>query len=168
MEIRAASLEDAPAACEVMRRSITELCRADHQNNEAILERLLSNKTPETFQSWLRQPDNSLLLAVEGGNILGVGSVTDAGQITLNYVSPDVRFSGVSAALLVALEARAIERGNERCTLTSTETARRFYLARGYREDGPATGNFGTASGYPMSKRLVETPHLPDLASSSD
>jgi GNAT superfamily N-acetyltransferase len=86
--------------------------------------------------SWLRQPDNSLLAAVEGGKILAVGSVTDAGQITLNCVSPDARFRGVSRVLLEALEARAVERGNTRCTLTSTETARRFYRANGCVEDG--------------------------------
>jgi GNAT superfamily N-acetyltransferase len=155
MEIRAASPEDAPAACQVMRRSIAELCVADHRNDEAILTRWLSNKTPEVFVSWIAQPDNSLLVAAEGGNILAVGSVTDAGQITLNYVSPDARFRGVSRALLCALEARALERGNTRCTLTSTETARRFYRANGYVEDGLPVGKFGTNSSYPMSKLLT-------------
>jgi GNAT superfamily N-acetyltransferase len=154
MEIRAATLEDAPAACHVMRRSIAELCVADHRHDEAILARWLGNKTPEIFASWIRQPDNSLLVAAEGNNILAVGSVTDVGQITLNYVSPDARFRGVSRALLRALEARAAETGNSRCTLTSTETARRFYLANGYAEDGLPVGNFGTNSGYPMSKYL--------------
>ena len=154
MEVRNAVPEDAPAACEVMRRSIVELCFADHRNEPAILERWLSTKTPEIFKSWIR-PDNSLLVAVEDSSILAVGSITDAGEITLNYVLPGARFRGVSTTLLAALETRAIERGNERCTLTSTETARRFYLARGYSEDGPAAGNFGTASGYPMSRRLV-------------
>jgi hypothetical protein len=102
MQIRAATLEDAPAACHVMRRSIAELCVADHRNDEAILTRWLGNKTPEIFASWIGQPDNSLLVAAEGNNILAVGSVTDAGQITLNYVSPDARFRGVSRALLGA------------------------------------------------------------------
>jgi GNAT superfamily N-acetyltransferase len=154
IEVRDAVPEDAPAACEVMRRSIAELCVADHRNEPAILGRWLSNKTPENFKSWIR-PDNSLLVAIEDGSILAVGSITDAGEIALNYVSPDARFRGVSTTLLAALETRAIEQGHERCTLTSTETARRFYLARGYSEDGPAAGNFGTASGYPMSRRLV-------------
>jgi GNAT superfamily N-acetyltransferase len=155
LEIRAAIPEDAPAACQVMRRSIAELCVADHRNDEAILKRWLSNKTPEVFASWIRQRDNSLLVAVEGDNIVAVGSVTNAGQITLNYVSPDARFRGVSRALLGALEARAIERGNARCTLTSTETARRFYRANGYVEDGPPVGHFGMSSGYPMAKPLA-------------
>jgi hypothetical protein len=52
-----------------------------------------------------------------------------------------------------ALEARAIARGNVRCTLNSTETARKFYLANGYVIDGPPDQKYG-AGGYPMSKLL--------------
>ncbi len=161
MNVRDATPEDGSAGCEVMRRSIAELCVADHRNDPAILGRWLSNKTPEIFRSWI-SPDNSLLvavetdaiLAVETDAILAVGCVTGDGEITLNYVSPEARFCGVSTALLASLEKRAIERGNEVCRLESTETARRFYLARGYSEEGPASGKFGATSGYPMSKRV--------------
>lgn len=131
MEIRDAAAGDAPAACEVLRRSISELCVADHGNDAAILARWLSNKTPEIIESWIARAGHSLLVAVDEGAILGVGSVTDEGRITLNYVSPDARFPGVSRAMLRALEIRAIKRGNAMCSLTSTETARRFYRARG-------------------------------------
>jgi GNAT superfamily N-acetyltransferase len=158
MEIRDAVPEDASAACEVMRRSISELCSADHLNDPAILGRWLANKTPEIVASWIVRPGNSVLVAVESGTILAVGSVTDAGEITLNYVSPDTRFRGVSRALLVALETRARERGNQRCTLLSTETAHRFYRSVGYVEEGPPQGKFGTTSSYPMSKQLTRPP----------
>jgi GNAT superfamily N-acetyltransferase len=84
--------------------------------------------------------------------------VTDAGEITLNYVSPDARFRGESRALLMALETRARERGNQRCTLLSTETAHRFYRSAGYIDDGSPQGKFGTTSSYPMSKELVDPP----------
>jgi len=104
--------------------------------------------------AWITRPDNSVLVAVEDDGILAVGAVTDAGEITLNYVSPDARFRGVSRALLAALENRAVERGNVRCKLTSTETARRFYHASGYVEDGPPASKFGIC-GYPMSKLLA-------------
>src|SRR5712675_303707 len=123
MRVRNATSEDGPAACEVMRRSIAELCVADHRNDPAILGRWLSNKTPEIFCSWVRR-DNSLMVAVEHERILAVGWVTNIGEITLNYVSPDARFRGVSTHLLEALERRAIELGNNRFQLESTETAR--------------------------------------------
>ena len=77
MEIRDAVAGDAAAACEVLRRSISELCVADHGNDATILAKWLSNKTPEIVGSWIAQPGNSMLVAVEGGTILGVGSVTD-------------------------------------------------------------------------------------------
>jgi hypothetical protein len=94
MIIRDATEEDALAACAVMRRSIAELCVADHRNDPAILERWLSNKTPEIFRSWIG-PCNSLLVAVEGSAILAVGRITDAGEITLNCVFSGARFRGV-------------------------------------------------------------------------
>jgi GNAT superfamily N-acetyltransferase len=137
MKIRDAIAEDAPAACQVLRRSISELCVADHENDPTILAKWLLNKTPDIVASWMALPDFSLLVAV-----------------TLNYVSPDARFRGVSRALLAALEARAIERENARCTLNNTETAREFYLANGYVIDGPPDHKHGTG-GYPMSKLLA-------------
>ena len=45
-------------------------------------------------------------------------------------------FAESAGPLLSALEAMAMERGNTRYTLTSTETARQFYQARGYVEVG--------------------------------
>jgi GNAT superfamily N-acetyltransferase len=154
MRIRDAVPEDASAACEVMRRSITELCAPDHGNDPVILGRWLSNKTPEIFRSWIR-PGNSVLVAADNDRVLAVGCITDDGEITLNYVSPDARFCGVSTTLLAELERRAIERGNTLCRLESTETARRFYRDRGYSEEGPAGRKFGTSSGYPMLKPLA-------------
>ena len=155
MDIRDASPNDAPAACEVLRRSISELCIADHRNDPTLLQRWLSNKTPETVASWIERPDNSLLIAIERSAVLAVGSVTDAGEITLNYVSPEARFRGISRALLGALEARAIQRGNVSCSLFSTETAHRFYQTGGYVDAGSPAGKFGMASGYPMFKNLT-------------
>jgi GNAT superfamily N-acetyltransferase len=158
VQIRDAVPEDASAACEVLRRSISELCGADHRNDPEILTRWLANKTPEIVGSWIIEPCNSVLVAVEDGCIFAVGSVTDAGEITLNYVSPDARFRGVSRAMLIALEARALERGIDRCTLLSTETAHRFYQSAGYIQDGAPQRKFGTTSSYPMSKRLTGQP----------
>lgn len=153
--IRDALPSDAVAACQVMRRSIAELCIADHQNDPAILSKWLGNKTPEIFMVWVTQPGHSVLVAAEDESIIAVGSITDAGNLTLNYVSPDARFRGISKALLAALEERAAQRGCTFCTLNSTETARRFCLANGYLETGQPAGEFGTSSGYPMSKRLT-------------
>src|SRR5258708_17093537 len=107
MRIRRARREDAAAAWAVTRRSIAELCIADHRNDPAILERWLANKTLENFSAWIANPDNHLFVASDRGRILAVGCVTSSGEITLNYVSPKNRFKGVSRALLQPLEATA-------------------------------------------------------------
>ena len=155
MEIRDATPADAAAACAVLRASISELCVADHRNDPAILAAWLANKTPEIVAGWAMQPDSSLLIAVEGDAVLAVGGVKNSGEITLNYVAPAARFRGVSSAMLAALEARAAERGCTRCSLLSTETAHRFYLSRGYRDDGAPQGKFGTNASYPMSRLIA-------------
>jgi GNAT superfamily N-acetyltransferase len=155
MEIRQAEPRDALGACDVLRRSIVELCVADHRNDPVILQRWLANKTPEIVASWMLQPGVIFLVAIENDVILGVGAMTDTGEITLNYVSPDARFRGVSRGLIRALEDRAIGQGNAHCHLTSSETAHAFYLGLGYREDGPVARKFGTSGGYPMSKALM-------------
>jgi hypothetical protein len=72
MEIRDATPDDALAGCTVFKRSIAELCEADHWNDPAILARWLGNKTPENFTGWVEQADNSVLVAVENGVIRAV------------------------------------------------------------------------------------------------
>ena len=155
MLIRRARVEDAAHACGVMRRSIAELCNADHHDDPAIVGRWLANKTTENVKAWIEDAGNQVLVAVEGDDVLAVGAVRNDGEITLNYVSPDARFKGVSRAMLAALEQVAREFGNGGCQLTSTETALRFYLAAGYRQTGPSQGKFGTASAYPMTRRFA-------------
>jgi GNAT superfamily N-acetyltransferase len=95
-----------------------------------------------------------VLVAIKIDAIVAVGMITDAGEVLLNYVSPDARFRGASRALLKALEERARQRGATFCRLESTETARRFYRSDSYAETGAASGKFGARSGYRMTKSL--------------
>ena len=136
MQIRAARIEDAPQACVVVRRSITELCLADYQDDPATLQKWLANKTPANLSLWIAKPDNHMFVATDGDAILGVACVTSCGEVTLNYVSPDVRFRGVSKALLQRLEAKAAELGNERCVLTVRERLACFIFRQGMRSKG--------------------------------
>ncbi|MGH6665431.1 MAG: GNAT family N-acetyltransferase [Pseudolabrys sp.] len=159
LHIREACAADARAACEVLRRSITELCVADHGNDAKFLAAWLANKTPENVAAWISHPGNAVYVAVDGGAIAGVASMTHAGMVTLNYVSPDTRFRGVSKALLAALERKAAELGLSECRLESTKTARRFYEQAGYHEqhDGAAGGGgpAEAAGCLPMVKKIA-------------
>lgn len=157
MEIRPARPADAVEVCNVLRRSITELCHADHHNDPAILERWLANKTPANIATWIDDPKGHMFVAVENEVILGVAGITAVGEITLNYVSPDVRFRGVSKALLARLEAKAVELGRTQCSLTSTVTARRLYKSARYLGQGPPTTGFFTAESLRMTKTLPQS-----------
>jgi hypothetical protein len=98
MLIRRARNEDAVQACEVMRRSIAELCRSDHHDDPEILRRWLGNKTPAVVGSWIADLDKVVLVAVEDDLVLAVGAVKSHGEITSTTSRP-MRGSGASAAL---------------------------------------------------------------------
>jgi GNAT superfamily N-acetyltransferase len=161
MEIRAAVPSDADAICQVLIRSISELCVADHQNDPAILTAWLKNETTASVLAWIANPGTALLVATEDGRILSVGGVANNGTITLNYVSPDARFRGITKAMLTALEAPAAALGNSVCTLESTKTALQLYISASYVESCPPTSGFPRGRGIPMTKALnpaVDTP----------
>jgi GNAT superfamily N-acetyltransferase len=153
MRIREASIDDAEEACLVLKRSIAELCLLDHHGDRTILDSWLANKTPHNIRRWIRE--SNVFVATGDAQIVGVGAIDNSGEITLNYVSPDARFRGVSKALIARLEARALELGLSTVTLESTATARRFYISAGYRQAGPPGPSFfGESLCYPMEKQL--------------
>ncbi len=153
MIIREARVQEAEAICTLLRRSITELCTLDHGGDPAILTRWMGNKTPELLREWIADPTGSFFVAEEGTALLAIGSVQNDGGISLNYVAPEARFRGISRAMVTALEARAKKCGATICTLSSTQTARRFYLSCGYTEQPAVPGFFGPLL-YPMQKDL--------------
>lgn len=153
MQIREARIDDAVEVCRLLRRSIVELCRADHHDDPGILKQWLSNKTPDHVRSWLANRETFIFVATDDAAIIGVGAVTVSGRIRLNYVSPDARFRGVSKAILNRLESKALELGNLACAVTSTATARRFYRSAGYEQQGAPTVEM-RVTGYPMVKQL--------------
>jgi N-acetylglutamate synthase-like GNAT family acetyltransferase len=132
ISIRPAQEDDVAAACALVRRSIAELCTADHHNMQAVVEGLLINKTQDNMKAWITAPGSFVYVAEAGSMLAGVGGLTGDGEISLLYVAPDFRFQGVSKALLATLEDKARSLGLPNCALVSTDTAQRFFAARGY------------------------------------
>jgi GNAT superfamily N-acetyltransferase len=153
MEIRHATLDDAETTCDVLRRSISELCHADHLGDPGKIEPWLANKNPGNVRLWIATPSNCVLVALIDGKIAGVAASTGANHVTLNYVAPEFRYRGVSKALLARLELHAKEAGAEVCTLKSTKTALAFYRSAGYVE-WPADDRAESSSCYDMAKKL--------------
>jgi len=152
--VRDATNEDAEVAVNVLVRSITELCRADHENDPETLALWLANKTPARFAAWLADPDLALFVAELSGQVRGVGKVAHGGKVQLCYVEPGYQRRGIGAALLQALEQRARDWGASTATLDSSLAARAFYITHGYVSAGPAVPAAGTVRAFPFKKQL--------------
>ena len=149
---RPATVGDAEEACAVIRRSIIELCGADHDGDPAILDRWLANKTPDQMRRWIGANPGGVLAGVGGAGIGGVGMVMPDGKIALNYVAPWARFGGVSKGLIGAMERCAAGWGLASCYLTSTITAYGFYCACGYQDAGELLPSYGGKVAFPMRR----------------
>lgn len=149
---RSAHLAEAAEACTAIRRSIEDLCGADHDGNPAILGPWLANKTPERVRGWIKANPSGVIVGVGAGGIAGVGCVMPDGTIALNYVAPWTRRQGVGKGLLQTMEQLAAEAGHTLCTLTSTVTAHEFYRSSGYVDAGEPIASFGGKPAYPMHR----------------
>jgi GNAT superfamily N-acetyltransferase len=152
--VRPARPADADAAVAVVRRSITESCRADHQGDPTTLQQWLANKTARQFGGWLDDEDNYCVVAALDGPVCGVGLVHRNGEVMLCYVSPEAQHRGVGRAVYAALEAKARAWGLASLHLSSTLGARRFYENLGYRQAGEPRPGFGLTQCHPYEKSL--------------
>lgn len=138
IQIRLATEADALDAISTLRRSIAELCVADHQNDPAEIDGWLGSKTEEAWRKWIARDDAVVLVAERDRKVVGVGMATLNGDIMLNYVHPEARFRGVSKAVLAGMEKVLRSHDVQRCRLESTITAKSFYESCGFR---PESGN---------------------------
>lgn len=143
IEIRIAAPEDAFAACDVLRRSITECCVQDHRNQAGTLQAWLGNKTPDNVCNWFTTPSNFSLVAERDGAIVGVALLTQAGKLSLCYVLPEVLHQGIGKAMLQGIEAQARLWGISVLRLHSTASARDFYARNGYHLAGKEKSCYG-------------------------
>ena len=136
--LRPAKATDARKVSRVIRRCIVELCDQDHGGDRHRIAEWLANKSPQQVGRWIADRDQIWCVAGRE-EIEGAGAVRRDGNLLLLYVDPAARFTGVSRALLDQLELDAFQAGANAIRLTSTKTARTFYLASGYRETEPGS-----------------------------
>lgn len=151
--LRQADPADAEAVMDVVRRSITELCTADHRNDPHTLDTWLANKTPQRFRAWISNPDNFCVVAWMDDRVAGVGLLHRKGEIRLFFVAPGAQRQGIGKELHAVLEEKANQWGVKNMHLESTVAACSFYEALGYRSVGAATVRFGVFTCYPYDKQ---------------
>ena len=151
--LRTAMPGDAKAISAMLIASITDLCVRDHGGSPDKIAAWTANKSPDHIAGWIAARQTVLLVAHRGNAVAGAAAFFPDGRIVLNYVAPSHRFQGVSSALLAEMEQRLHAAGIALGRLVSTQTAERFYRARGWQPDGPPEISFGSAS-QPMIKAL--------------
>lgn len=160
--IRRARPEDAAGIYHAHKRSICELCARDY--------------TAQQIDAWGRRPydeaymvrtirEHGVWVVEHNGEIGGFGQVrielrSDAvsGFVEGLYLVPEMTGRGYGRRLLEVMERHAARSGAHEMQLNSTLTARHFYLAMGYEEQGDLFSfnirGVGVPS-IPMGKRLV-------------
>lgn len=142
-DIRRAVPGDATAACNLLRRSIEEGCRADHQDHPAVLGAWLGNKTPANVVAWFSTPSNYAVVAESEGELVGMSLLNQAGKVALCYVLPDALRCGVGRALLAALEDQARAWNIAKLHLHSPASASSFFERHGFINAGKDKSCFG-------------------------
>src|SRR3954462_6570360 len=154
ISIRPAEQRDADVAIDVVRRSISQLCVADHQNDEKTLATWLGNKTPQNFLSWRSNVDTLCVVAESTNRLLGVGVLHRRGDILLFYLAPGEQRQGIGKMIHAALEEKADQWGLTSLHLDSTALACPFYEALGYVPTGQAIVRYGRLQSFPYLKQL--------------
>jgi GNAT superfamily N-acetyltransferase len=143
IDIRQAVPSDAPAACELLRRSIAEGCAPDHLGKPDVLDAWLGNKTPQNVAIWFSTPSNYSLVAERDGELLGLALLTQAGKLALCYVLPEALRVGVGRALLDAVEQQARAWNISKLHLHSPASSSAFFERHGYANAGKEKVCFG-------------------------
>ncbi|WP_051927422.1 GNAT family N-acetyltransferase [Ruegeria halocynthiae] len=132
--LRRATVFDVFDLSRVLIRSITVLCRADHQDDPLAIAQWIANKDPATIRGWITG-GAQIWLAECAGQVAAVGGLHDA-EITLLYIDPDHAGHGIGAALLHRMELDLIAAGHSEARLEATRTAQAFYQRHGWQPTG--------------------------------
>ncbi|MFD1694094.1 GNAT family N-acetyltransferase [Roseibium aestuarii] len=135
------------------RRSVEELCAADHAGAGPGLDAWLNALATDRIERWITRPGVFLMAVDETTQVLGAVAATTMGEIALLHVLPEARFQGVSKALLRQLGRALDDLGASHLLVRSPETARRFFEARGFEPAGPAEEREGLRL-HPLRKAL--------------
>ncbi len=118
----------------VLNRSITQLCKADHQDDPQAIAQWTANKDPATIRDWITS-GSQIWLAEHAGKVAAVGGVRGE-EITLLYIDPDHTGLGIGAVMLKRLEQELLDSGCSKGYLQATRTAQGFYLRYGWKATG--------------------------------
>ena len=156
ISIAEAKSEHSEKVCNVLTRSINELCAPDYNYDENILNDWLANKTPDNVKIWIESKTNYSLVAItKEKEIVGFILMSESGEILLNYVLPEYKNQGIGKQLLNTLEKYAKTLGLRSIKTVSTITAKSFYERNGFVKNGDALYVGEILGDFPLIKELA-------------
>ena len=81
--ITEAKEKDAREICQLIRRSISEVCGPDYAKIDGFIENWLANKTPENIGSWIKSTEGVFIICRNDESIVGVANMNRQGKILL-------------------------------------------------------------------------------------
>ena len=131
--MRPAGCEDIPALARLVRQTILRVNIRDYTPRQ--VEAWAARGASEARWKELWKTALSFFVAHDGqGNLLGVVSVDGRGYLHSLFVHSEHQGEGIATALLLMAEDYARSQGAVRLCSEVSWTARRFFLARGFRE----------------------------------
>lgn len=121
--------QDVKALRELFRASVEGLAAEDYDEEQR--EAWISQIDDEAAFS-ARLGQNLTILALQQAKIIGFASFKNNQFLDMLYVHPDFSGQGVGGYLLEAIEKLGAHRGVKKITLESSDTAKDFFIARGY------------------------------------
>ena len=154
MRIEKAKKEDLKEIYRVVRESIVQLCVADHHNNDEHISNWLKARSETEMGEFLFNGESQAFVCRTGSDISGMSHIKKNGEITLCYVHPQYLGQGIGQAVLSAAEKQALQWSIKEINLTSTSTAREFYIHHGFTQCKDPITCFGMP-GYPLKKTIA-------------
>ncbi len=158
LTIRAATVADAAAICDVHLASIYVLCARDYSPEQVTA--WCEGKSPADYVEAIEQ-GGQLVVALVNEAIVGFGGISiqpPIAEVKAVFVHPEATGHGAGRAILAALEAKAIGAGCTDFSLPASLTARRFYENNGYVAGEPVQHRFPNGvemTAIPMTKTIV-------------
>ena len=152
-KVREATPSDSVEACEVLRRSISEICSLDY-NDQSVIDEWLVNKTESNVKEWIQSVNSYSVVCTNDDLIVGFGVITLEGEVLLIYLVPEALHKGNGKLMLEAMEERTISEGIEEIYTVSSITAKPFYERNGYAENGAPLLVGNIKGDFPLIKRV--------------
>ena len=152
MQIRSATVDDAPAISALIQRNLAQLTI----NPSGVgAEQFLLHVTPQAIRSYIESPDFRYQVAIEEEGLAGVVAIRNGTHLYHLFVQPERQNQGLGRRLWTLARQELVDADARMLTVNSSVNAVQVYEAFGFRIFGARVEQHGVAF-VPM-RMVVDT-----------